>query len=119
MEGEDIGLSADDTPEWSDISEEEDDQETLSREDSGIQVDRTPLDDGEKKSAAPVVSWKGLCLSKLPHMAKLCSEFRNVWMTSPVFVLRIHCSGPIQPPKKVLKLHSEHIRPLCGLCVNT
>ncbi|XP_075708461.1 uncharacterized protein LOC142742520 isoform X2 [Rhinoderma darwinii] len=58
MEGEDIGLSADDTPEWSDISEEEDDQETLSREDSGIQVDRTPLDDGEKKSAAPVVSWK-------------------------------------------------------------
>ncbi|XP_075708463.1 gamma-tubulin complex component 5-like isoform X4 [Rhinoderma darwinii] len=60
MEGEDIGLSADDTPEWSDISEEEDDQETLSREDSGIQVDRTPLDDGEKKSAAPVVSWKEL-----------------------------------------------------------
>ncbi|XP_075708686.1 gamma-tubulin complex component 5 isoform X2 [Rhinoderma darwinii] len=58
MEGEDIGLRADDTPEWSDISEEEDDQETLSREDSGIQVDRTPLDDGEKKSAAPVVSWK-------------------------------------------------------------
>ncbi|XP_075056188.1 gamma-tubulin complex component 5 isoform X3 [Mixophyes fleayi] len=57
-EGEDIGLSPDvGTPEWSDISEE-DDQEPLSREDSGIQVDRTPQDDAEKKSAPPVVSWK-------------------------------------------------------------
>ncbi|CAJ0961806.1 unnamed protein product, partial [Ranitomeya imitator] len=58
MEGEDDGLSADDTPEWSDISGEEDDQENLSREDSGIQDDRTPQDDGDKKSTAPAVSWK-------------------------------------------------------------
>ncbi|CAH2223398.1 gamma-tubulin complex component 5 isoform X2 [Pelobates cultripes] len=56
-EGEDFGLSPDaDTPEW--LSEEEDDQDPLSREDSGIQVDRTPLEDQEKKSAAPIVSWK-------------------------------------------------------------
>ncbi|KAM4045971.1 gamma-tubulin complex component 5 isoform 1-T1 [Anomaloglossus baeobatrachus] len=59
MEGEDVGLNEDDnTPEWSDISEEEEDQETLSREDSGIQVDKTPLDDADKKNTAPVVSWK-------------------------------------------------------------
>ncbi|XP_072268883.1 gamma-tubulin complex component 5 [Pyxicephalus adspersus] len=59
-EGEDYGLSPDeDTPEWSDVSEEEDDEEeTLSREDSGIQVDRTPQEDADKKSAGPVVSWK-------------------------------------------------------------
>ncbi|XP_063809343.1 gamma-tubulin complex component 5 [Pseudophryne corroboree] len=58
-EGEDIGLSPDEgTPEWSDISDEDDDQDPLSREDSGIQVDRTPQDDTEKKSAQPVVSWK-------------------------------------------------------------
>ncbi|XP_018418313.1 PREDICTED: gamma-tubulin complex component 5 [Nanorana parkeri] len=58
-EGEDYGLSPDgDTPEWSDVSEQEDDEETLSREDSGIQVDRTPQDDADKKSAPPVVSWK-------------------------------------------------------------
>ncbi|XP_068124227.1 gamma-tubulin complex component 5 isoform X3 [Hyperolius riggenbachi] len=56
-EGEDFGLSPDEvTPEWSDMSEE--DEETLSREDSGIQVDRTPQDDADKKSAPPVVSWK-------------------------------------------------------------
>ncbi|KAM4796447.1 gamma-tubulin complex component 5 [Rhinophrynus dorsalis] len=56
-EGEDIGFSPDaDTPEWSDASEEEDEQGPLSREDSGIQVDRTPLEDPDKKGA--VVSWK-------------------------------------------------------------
>ncbi|KAM4702179.1 gamma-tubulin complex component 5 isoform 2-T2 [Discoglossus pictus] len=59
MEGEDIGYNLDvDTPEWSDASEE-DDQEPLSREDSGIQADQTPQEDAEKKTAAPVVSWKG------------------------------------------------------------
>ncbi|KAM8977453.1 gamma-tubulin complex component 5 [Pelodytes ibericus] len=59
QEGEDFGLSPDgDTPEWSDASEEEVDQQPLSREDSGIQVDRTPLEDPDKKSAPPIVSCK-------------------------------------------------------------
>ncbi|MEE6507620.1 hypothetical protein FKM82_027606 [Ascaphus truei] len=57
MEGEDTGFSPDgNTPEWS----EDEDQEPLSREDSGIQVDRTPQEDPEqsKKAAPHVVSWK-------------------------------------------------------------
>ncbi|XP_018102627.1 gamma-tubulin complex component 5 isoform X2 [Xenopus laevis] len=53
-EGEDIEFSPDaDTPEWSEASEEEDAQEPPSREDSGIQVDRTPLEDPEKKVGEP------------------------------------------------------------------
>uniref|UniRef100_A0A8C5M2Q4 Gamma-tubulin complex component n=1 Tax=Leptobrachium leishanense TaxID=445787 RepID=A0A8C5M2Q4_9ANUR len=56
-EGEDFGLSPDsDTPDW--LSEDEDEQESLSREDSGIQVDRTPLEDNEKKAAPAIGSWK-------------------------------------------------------------
>lgn len=50
--------------EWSD-SAEEDDEETLSREDSGIQVDKTPQDDADKKNAPPVVSWKGTYFSQI------------------------------------------------------
>ncbi|XP_053311164.1 gamma-tubulin complex component 5 isoform X2 [Spea bombifrons] len=58
-EGEDFGPCPEgDTPELSDAGEEDGDQEPLSREDSGIQVDRTPLEDAEKKAAPPVVSWK-------------------------------------------------------------
>uniref|UniRef100_A0A9L0IE66 Uncharacterized protein n=1 Tax=Equus asinus TaxID=9793 RepID=A0A9L0IE66_EQUAS len=44
MEGEEIDLGPNaDTPNWSEESEGEDDQQPLSREDSGIQVDRTPI----------------------------------------------------------------------------
>uniref|UniRef100_A0A8C3L8D2 Gamma-tubulin complex component n=1 Tax=Chrysolophus pictus TaxID=9089 RepID=A0A8C3L8D2_CHRPC len=44
---------------WSGESEEEEDTQPLSREDSGIQVDRTPLEDQDpNKKTVPNVSWK-------------------------------------------------------------
>lgn len=46
---------------WSEDSEEEDVQQPLSREDSGIQVDRTPLEEQDaSRKLALHVSWKGL-----------------------------------------------------------
>uniref|UniRef100_A0A6I8MYG6 Gamma-tubulin complex component n=2 Tax=Ornithorhynchus anatinus TaxID=9258 RepID=A0A6I8MYG6_ORNAN len=48
-----------DTPDWSDASEEEDAQQPLSREDSGIQVDRTPLDEpAHGKRTVSHATWK-------------------------------------------------------------
>ncbi|MBN3299642.1 GCP5 protein, partial [Amia calva] len=60
MEGEDIDMGPfPDTPEWSEEdSEEEESQEPLSREDSGIQVDRTPLDDQDQSKKTVQVTWK-------------------------------------------------------------
>ncbi|KAM8780197.1 gamma-tubulin complex component 5 [Rhynchonycteris naso] len=60
MEGEEIDLSPNvDTPNWSEESEGEEDQQPLSREDSGIQVDRTPLDEQEhSRKPGPCVTWK-------------------------------------------------------------
>ncbi|XP_043853755.1 gamma-tubulin complex component 5 isoform X4 [Dromiciops gliroides] len=60
MEGEEIELGPDaDTPNWSEESEDDDDQQPLSREDSGIQVDRTPLEEQDQnKKIVPHVSWK-------------------------------------------------------------
>lgn len=59
MEGEDIDVHFDaDTPDWSDASEE-DANDSLSREDSGIQVDGTPQEDHDQnKKTVPHVSWK-------------------------------------------------------------
>lgn len=46
------------TPEWSEEeSEEEDSQQPLTREDSGIQVDRTPQEDQENSTKTVPVSW--------------------------------------------------------------
>ncbi|XP_012985089.3 gamma-tubulin complex component 5 isoform X2 [Melopsittacus undulatus] len=60
MEGEEIYFGPGiDTPDWSGESEEEEDTQPLSREDSGIQVDRTPLEDHDpNKKTVPNVSWK-------------------------------------------------------------
>ncbi|XP_054066911.1 gamma-tubulin complex component 5 isoform X1 [Rissa tridactyla] len=60
MEGEEIYFGPGvDTPDWSGESEEEEDTRPLSREDSGIQVDRTPLEDQDpNKKTVPNVSWK-------------------------------------------------------------
>ncbi|XP_006777857.1 PREDICTED: gamma-tubulin complex component 5-like, partial [Myotis davidii] len=60
MEGEEIDLSPNiDTPNWSEESEDEDDTQPWSREDSGIQVDRTPLEEqGHNRKPGPCVSWK-------------------------------------------------------------
>ncbi|XP_030333369.1 gamma-tubulin complex component 5 isoform X2 [Strigops habroptila] len=60
MEGEEIYFGPGiDTPDLSGESEEEEDTQPLSREDSGIQVDRTPLEDHDpNKKTVPNVSWK-------------------------------------------------------------
>uniref|UniRef100_A0A4W3JCQ6 Gamma-tubulin complex component n=1 Tax=Callorhinchus milii TaxID=7868 RepID=A0A4W3JCQ6_CALMI len=60
MEGEEIDMGPfPDTPEWSEDESEEDLQESLSREDSGIQVDRTPQEEqAQLKKAVTQVSWK-------------------------------------------------------------
>ncbi|XP_037688720.1 gamma-tubulin complex component 5 isoform X1 [Choloepus didactylus] len=60
MEGEEIDLGPNiDTPNWSEESEDEDEQQPLSREDSGIQVDRTPLEEQDQnRKPGSHVSWK-------------------------------------------------------------
>ncbi|XP_046892753.1 gamma-tubulin complex component 5 isoform X2 [Hypomesus transpacificus] len=59
MEGVDIDRGPfPDTPEWSEEeSEEEASQQPLSRDDSGIQVDRTPQEDQENSTKTVPVSW--------------------------------------------------------------
>lgn len=59
MEDEDLEFGPyPDTPEWSEEeSEEEDYQQPISREDSGIQVDRTPQEDQENSNEALPVTW--------------------------------------------------------------
>uniref|UniRef100_A0A8C6TEY5 Gamma-tubulin complex component n=1 Tax=Neogobius melanostomus TaxID=47308 RepID=A0A8C6TEY5_9GOBI len=60
MEGEDLDIGPyPDTPEWSEEdSEDEDSQRPISREDSGIQLDRTPQEDQDNENNKPVpVSW--------------------------------------------------------------
>ncbi|XP_043927998.1 gamma-tubulin complex component 5 [Protopterus annectens] len=62
MEGEEIDLGPfPDTPVWSDEEDDEDDdtQQSLSREDSGIQVDRTPLEEQDQtKKTVSGITWK-------------------------------------------------------------
>ncbi|XP_028357302.1 gamma-tubulin complex component 5 isoform X2 [Physeter macrocephalus] len=99
MEGEEIDLGPNvDTPNWSEESEDEDDQQPLSREDSGIQVDRTPLEEQDQnKKPGPQVSWKDeadarswleqhvvrqywtVRSSRFPHSLHLHSNLAAVW----------------------------------------
>uniref|UniRef100_A0A7M4ELE3 Gamma-tubulin complex component n=1 Tax=Crocodylus porosus TaxID=8502 RepID=A0A7M4ELE3_CROPO len=60
MEGEEIYFGPDmNSPDWSEDSEEEEDTQPLSREDSGIQVDRTPQEEQDQnKKMVPNVTWK-------------------------------------------------------------
>lgn len=60
MEGEEVDLSPNvDTPNWSEESEGDDDPQPLSREDSGIQVDRTPLEEQDQsRKPGPRVLWR-------------------------------------------------------------
>ncbi|ERE79024.1 gamma-tubulin complex component 5 isoform 1 [Cricetulus griseus] len=62
MEGEEIGLGPNaDSPNWSEDSDDEDTQQPLSREDSGIQVDRTPLDEQDhSRKGGSQVCWEGI-----------------------------------------------------------
>ncbi|XP_062945144.1 gamma-tubulin complex component 5 isoform X2 [Cynocephalus volans] len=99
LEGEEIDLGPNmDTPSWSEESEDEDDQQSLSREDSGIQVDRTPLEEQDQnRNLGPRVSWKDepdgrswleqhvvrpywtAEPSRLPHSLHLHSNLAAVW----------------------------------------
>ncbi|XP_058150774.1 gamma-tubulin complex component 5 isoform X18 [Dasypus novemcinctus] len=100
MEGEEIDLGPNvDTPQnWSEESEDEDQQQPLSREDSGIQVDRTPLEEQDQsRKPGSRVSWKGetddqswleqhVVLqywtarpSRFPHSLHLHSNLAAVW----------------------------------------
>ncbi|KAF6079810.1 tubulin gamma complex associated protein 5 [Phyllostomus discolor] len=99
LEGEEVGLSPDaDTPNWSEESEDEDDQQPLSREDSGIQVDRTPLEEQDHhRKPGPRVGWKEepdarswleqhvvrqywtARTSRFPHSLHLHSNLAAVW----------------------------------------
>ncbi|XP_045417057.1 gamma-tubulin complex component 5 isoform X5 [Lemur catta] len=100
MEGEEIDLGPNvDTPIWSEESEDEDDQQPLSREDSGIQVDRTPLEEqDENRNLGPCVSWKAdepddrswleqhvvhqywmVRPSRFPHSLHLHSNLAAIW----------------------------------------
>nr|XP_023656849.1 gamma-tubulin complex component 5 isoform X1 [Paramormyrops kingsleyae] len=60
LEGEELDAGPyPDTPEWSEEESEEDDsQQALSREDSGIQVDRTPQEAPEHSKKAVQVTWR-------------------------------------------------------------
>uniref|UniRef100_A0A674MLY8 Gamma-tubulin complex component n=1 Tax=Takifugu rubripes TaxID=31033 RepID=A0A674MLY8_TAKRU len=59
MEGEDFDTGPyPDTPEWSEEESEEDDsQQPISREDSGIQLDRTPQEDQDNSNKTMPVTW--------------------------------------------------------------
>nr|ACO08928.1 Gamma-tubulin complex component 5 [Osmerus mordax] len=100
MEGVDIDRGPfPDTPEWSEEeSEEEASQQPLSRDDSGIQVDRTPQEDQENSTKTVPVSWTvgepdarawleqhvvtpywAGHAHRFPHSLHLHSNLLNVW----------------------------------------
>lgn len=99
-EGEDIDTGPyPDTPEWSEEeSEEEDSQQPISREDSGIQLDRTPQEDQDNANKPVPVTWKVgepdarawleqhvvtpywvQHAPRFPHSLHLHSNLLNVW----------------------------------------
>uniref|UniRef100_A0A671SK45 Gamma-tubulin complex component n=1 Tax=Sinocyclocheilus anshuiensis TaxID=1608454 RepID=A0A671SK45_9TELE len=115
MEGEDIDTGPfPDTPEWSeDESEEEDSQQPLSREDSGIQVDRTPQEDHEQNDKTIQVTWtvgepdsrawleQHIVTSywvpnspRFPHSLHLHSNLYNVWDQ------HLYNTGPLYLPEE-------------------
>uniref|UniRef100_A0A8C3W810 Gamma-tubulin complex component n=1 Tax=Catagonus wagneri TaxID=51154 RepID=A0A8C3W810_9CETA len=125
MEGEEIDLGPNvDTPNWSEESEDEDDPQPLSREDSGIQVDRTPLEEQDQnRKPAPRVSWKDepdarswleqhvvrqywtTRSSKFPHSLHLHSNLAAVWDQ------HLYSSDPLYVPEdRVFVTETQVIR---------
>ncbi|XP_056316135.1 gamma-tubulin complex component 5 [Danio aesculapii] len=115
MEGEDFDPGPfPDTPEWSEEeSEEEDSQQPLSREDSGIQVDRTPQEDHEQNDKTVQVTWtvgepdsrawleQHIVTSywvpnspRFPHSLHLHSNLYNVWDQ------HLYNTGPLYLPEE-------------------
>uniref|UniRef100_A0A4W6DYG2 Gamma-tubulin complex component n=1 Tax=Lates calcarifer TaxID=8187 RepID=A0A4W6DYG2_LATCA len=100
MEGEDIDIGPyPDTPEWSEEESEDDDsQQPISREDSGIQLDRTPQEDQDHTNKTVPVTWTVgepdarawleqhvvtpywvAHAPRFPHSLHLHSNLLNVW----------------------------------------
>nr|XP_055182065.1 gamma-tubulin complex component 5 isoform X5 [Nyctereutes procyonoides] len=126
MEGEEIDLGPNvDTPNWSEESEDEDDQQPLSREDSGIQVDRTPLEEQDQnRKLGPHISWKvdeidgqswleqhvvhqywTARSSRFPHSLHLYSNLAAVWDQ------HLYSSDPLYvPDDKVFVTETQVIR---------
>ncbi|XP_037688721.1 gamma-tubulin complex component 5 isoform X2 [Choloepus didactylus] len=125
MEGEEIDLGPNiDTPNWSEESEDEDEQQPLSREDSGIQVDRTPLEEQDQnRKPGSHVSWKGETddrswleqhvvlqywrarSSQFPHSLHLHSNLAAVWDQ------HLYSSDPLYVPEdRVFVTETQVIR---------
>ncbi|XP_073917998.1 gamma-tubulin complex component 5 isoform X4 [Castor canadensis] len=125
MEGEEIDLGPNvDTPNWSEESEDEDVQQPLSREDSGIQVDRTPLEEQDQnRKVGPQVSWKDepdgrswleqhvvhqywtTRPSRIPHSLHLHSNLAAVWEQ------HLYSSDPLYvPDERVFVTETQVIR---------
>uniref|UniRef100_A0A7N8WPE7 Gamma-tubulin complex component n=1 Tax=Mastacembelus armatus TaxID=205130 RepID=A0A7N8WPE7_9TELE len=100
MEGEDIDTGPyPDTPEWSEEeSDDNDSQQPISREDSGIQLDRTPQEDQDTTNKTVPVTWTVgdpdarawleqhvvtpywvAHAPRFPHSLHLHSNLLNVW----------------------------------------
>uniref|UniRef100_A0A669F0Z2 Gamma-tubulin complex component n=1 Tax=Oreochromis niloticus TaxID=8128 RepID=A0A669F0Z2_ORENI len=100
MEGEDTDMGPyPDTPEWSEEESEDDDsQQPISREDSGIQLDRTPQEDQDNANKTIPVTWTvgepdarawleqhlvtpywAPHAPRFPHSLHLHSNLLNVW----------------------------------------
>uniref|UniRef100_H3C6U4 Gamma-tubulin complex component n=1 Tax=Tetraodon nigroviridis TaxID=99883 RepID=H3C6U4_TETNG len=100
MEGEDFETGPyPDTPEWSEEEREDDDsQQPISREDSGIQLDRTPQEDQDTSNKTIPVTWTVgepdarawleqhivtpywvTQAPRFPHSLHLHSNLLNVW----------------------------------------
>ncbi|XP_068599388.1 gamma-tubulin complex component 5 [Brachionichthys hirsutus] len=123
-----------DTPEWSEEESEEDDsQQPISREDSGIQLDRTPQEDQDNNNKMVPVKWSVgepdarawleqhvvtpywvAHAPRFPHSLHLHSNLLNVWdqhlyNTDPLYV----------PEEKAFVTETQVIREtlwlLCGV----
>ncbi|XP_077795007.1 gamma-tubulin complex component 5 isoform X21 [Macaca mulatta] len=125
MEGEEMDIGPYmDTPNWSEESEEENDQLPLSREDSGIQIDRTPLEEQDQnRKLDPCISWKDepddrswlehhvvhqywtARPSQFPHSLHLHSNLAAVWDQ------HLYSSDPLYvPDDRVLVTETQVIR---------
>ncbi|XP_050652086.1 gamma-tubulin complex component 5 isoform X5 [Macaca thibetana thibetana] len=126
MEGEEMDIGPYmDTPNWSEESEEENDQLPLSREDSGIQIDRTPLEEQDQnRKLDPCISWKAdepddrswlehhvvhqywtARPSQFPHSLHLHSNLAAVWDQ------HLYSSDPLYvPDDRVLVTETQVIR---------
>ncbi|XP_053166233.1 gamma-tubulin complex component 5 isoform X2 [Hemicordylus capensis] len=130
MEGEEFDFGPDvETPEWSEVSEDEEDTEPLSREDSGIQVDRTPQEDQDQnKKSVSHITWKGEPdartwleqhivaqywtgrVLRFPHSLHFHSNLAAIWEQ------HLYSSDPLyMPEERILVTETQIIREIIWL----